>query len=232
MITITDLEQVSKYLDLQQNGPHHIWSPWGHEVDYDALSRFCKCGVTQRVTGPMLAQIKTPQEGVQLLEHIWANTPPHSTGGIQSELYYDAVMKAFPGATEETSLDKLAPPDPPEADEFIPELTEDSLEKITEWMNTPIQEFVAAPAKYWELYVVMNVSSQAGELVKEGDAWHAGGPLYRSYYTTIVERYPINLQDDRYYMEVAIRRDTGEPLVTVNHRGSFQSYMTEIGEAF
>jgi hypothetical protein len=48
-----------------------------------------------------------------------------------------------------------------------------------------------------------------------------------NYYQVLIRRTFVILADSRWFMEVAIRQDTGEPVATVNHSGEFGHWMAQ-----
>jgi hypothetical protein len=101
--------------------------------------------------------------------------------------------------------------------EQIPDLTGAMLDHIVQWLESDYWRF-DTPLDFWQ--IMIHVSGHQ-TLQEAGNPVDSPMPLY---YTILIERIPVVLKDRRWWMEVAVRKDTGEPVASMNHEGSFEDY--------
>jgi hypothetical protein len=162
-----------------------------------------------------------PQATIPKLEYIWLNTPDHDAekaeeapSGLEKLL-----QVAFPGAEE---VNSETPWEILEEVETEPlELTDEHYHAIQQWLEKPTTTF-SIRSEYWEMMVAVYGGEPLTELADIG-AIHTG------YTVVLIRRVPVVFADKRYWMDVAVRVDTGEPLATVNHQGNYFDYQKEMG---
>lgn len=150
-------------------------------------------------------------------------TPVSTSQEELASIYAEELKQMFPGTVE------VEPP--PKVTQYIeagdiiiqeatepPELTGLMLDAITIWMETEYWSF-HTPTEYWTYQI--NVHKTILTDASVDPAEHEVTPPY---YTVLINRVPIVLTDRRWWVEIAVRADTGEPVVTVNHQGSYEEY--------
>jgi hypothetical protein len=214
MPSLEFIEKISLACDQMANVPHH-WGKWSYMTDYDAIQRKCICGVEQRITGILLNQLnQDPQATIPKLEYIWLNTPDHNaekakeaTSGLEKLL-----QTAFPGAEEVMEEVETEPL----------ELTDEHIANIVQWLEKPYHNF-DHHHEYWEMMVAVRGHQEVMTELADIGAIHTG------YTVVLIRRVPVVFADNRWWIDVARRVDTGEPLATVNHQGNYFDYQKEMG---
>ena len=206
----------------------HTFGYWSAIQDHDSIKRRCKvCGYEQRLTGQLLNQVQQAgdKNSARILSDIWelipvcaAVVPPAQHAAEVEKM----LQNAFPGTIE---VSEQPPYEILEQEPEIPlELSDDALEAVESWLQADRGEFDYSTA-YWERLInVHNPQKIEAQLVETGEIPNS----FQPYSIILVRRLPIIFADKRWWMDVAIRMDTGEPIATVNHKGNWYDYFKEV----
>jgi hypothetical protein len=144
----------------------------------------------------------------------WIGGPPHFSESVLAQNLPDPPMVA-------TAPHQLVEP---------PDIPDEILSAIIEWLELS-RDQCESPSHWLSLQVVIDVPAiSLGYQYTEGDIYPSNSSfdtVSLNYYQVLINRTFVILADSRWFMEVAIRQDTGEPVATVNHSGEFGHWMAQ-----
>ena len=215
-INLETLKQVSAIFDAAT--PAHQWGKWGLMADYDCWHRKCPCGEEMKISNQVLGQFIDIHDAMNHLQVAWYNVGPHNHAAEVEQML-------------ETHFGELTPvEDIPIEPEFHTleqveqepiELDNEQIQNVIDWLEKPYQDFISG-SDYWELIMLRH---EKWEPLKELEET---GAILLPYTVILIRRLPVVFADRRWWVDMAIRTDTGEPIASVNHKGDHSQFMKEV----
>jgi hypothetical protein len=218
---LSTLEAVSFVLDSSMEGVPHQWGKWGWMENYDVLHRKCICGAEMKISGVMMSQLPDgAQHALEHLQAVWFNMQPHNVEQAEENMtnHLSLLKEHFPGTVDLTDeeyqiLEEI--PTPPL------ELTEQHMDDIVKWLEKPYEQFDSDKQEFWELMVAVKSGISVHQSLAETNS-------ILPYTIVLIKRLPVVFADKRWWVDMAIRVDTGEPIAMVNHQGDWDQYRKEV----
>lgn len=181
--------------------------------------------MTQQVMDEVYEKLKT-EFGAAEVTSVTQNYPAEMWKHVEAHVKY-LNEQIEPPDFEATNLpEQIDPPKP-----WAPEFTDSTLDEVIQWLEKPRSEFSSDPWSWKNLQLLFAPESTVtGHVLAEGEVPGPETLATVDYFVVIIHRETVILPDQRWWMEIAVRQDTGEPVATVNHQGSFHQYMEDNNE--
>lgn len=234
-LTLATMNEVTKYFDSELPEPKHNFGDWYHSPNNDRVERTClACNLKLQITGQQLSYANTPSKQVSMLESLYIGVNGCSAGFNQSAFAeaLDAEMKAAQAALQAEfkvkvegqfgSVEDITEYKEPELDpNDIPLVIYD---KMMEWIQAgPGDEICKRDTgiNFRQAKWITFSPGKIGQIAEDS-------PLPEHTIEYKIFRFRRELvQLQGWWVEIAVRVDTGEPVATVNHQGNWKEMLNE-----
>lgn len=199
----------------------HSFSELNYAADLDQLRSKCStCKWVIKISGAELAMLKSVKQLTDLEMVLNGEVPKKCGPQYLQAKTLSTNSNLTPNETPAKGIFTKIPPEAQQSQHPISteeiELDDQILEHLEQWLNFLPRKFDPL-SRYWFQEIPVFTSNKLAHATGE----QLDISLNPAFTKILIRRVHCVMPLDRYWVEFAVRQDTHEPILTVNHKGSY-----------